>query len=195
MQKFAVINENLVFKDATVLFSFNVPNNENNYLLYYITDLDTGKKKLMISRIVEEEHYSYIKDIKDKRFNNIKIYIEDLINGNAGKKEIKLNKNKINLEPNICQTITEKDRSITCNNIDDIEWALDNISLNYINSFVYINELNEAIYEVIMSRNKDMKDKNEKENIKGNINIFLLTLFSVSFLIVLIFMGYAEFFN
>lgn len=195
MQSFTIINENLIFKQATVLFSFCVPNNENKYLLYYVTDLDNGAKKLLISRLVDNEDYVYIKDIKDKRFNNIKIYIDSFINGNSGKKEIKINRDKINLEPNICQVITEKDRDVMCKNIEDIEWALNNIKDENIDGYIYIKELNDIVYKLIKSRNEDISKEIEKENIRGNVNIFLLTLFAVIFLGVLLVMGYREFIN
>ena len=54
---------------------------------------------------------------------------------------------------------------------------------------------NGIIYGLIISRNEDIKKNKEKENIRGNINIFLLTLFAVAFLAVLLFMGYVEFIN
>lgn len=195
MQTFTVINEKLIFKQATVLFSFSVPNNENKYVLYYISDFDNGNKKLCLSRVVEGDVYSYIKDIKEKRFNNIKSCIDSLINGSGGKKEIKLDKNRINFEPNVCQNIVEEGRHIKCNNIDDIEWAINNLENNYFDEFIYIKELNNCIYNLIVNRNEKVLKGKEKENIKGNINIFLLTLIAVVFLGILLFMGYAEFIN
>ena len=80
MQTFTIINEKLMFKEATVLFSFSIPNNENEYVLYSVSDFDSKNKSLFVSRIVKGEKYFYIKDIKEKRFGNIKSYIEDFIN-------------------------------------------------------------------------------------------------------------------
>ena len=195
MQTFTIINEKLMFKEATVLFSFSIPNNENEYVLYSVSDFDSKNKSLFVSRIVKEEEYFYIKDIKEKRFGNIKSYIEDFINGKGGKKEIKLSRENINFEPNKCQNVSEEGREIKCNTINDLEWAINKLDDNLFDMFIRLEELNDSIYNLIVIRDKDIIRNKEKENIKGNINIFLLTLFAVIFLSVLLFMGYAEFIN
>ena len=193
MQTFTIINEKLMFKEATVLFSFSIPNNENEYVLYSVSDFDSKNKCLFVSRIVKEEEYFYIKDIKEKRFGNIKSYIEDFINGKGGKKEIKLSREIINFEPNKCQNVSESGRKIKCNIINDLEWAINKLDDNLFDMFIRLEELNDSIYNLIVIRDKDIIRNKEKENIKGNIN--LLTLFAVIFLSVLLFMGYVEFIN
>lgn len=195
MQTFAVINENLIFRNGTVLFSFFIPNCKNKYLLYYISDLENDEKKLLISQLVNANGFSHIVNIDEDDFDKIKSYIIDFINGNGGKKEIKISRKTINFEPNICQTIIESDRGIVCDNIENIEFALKTIKKDYLDCFVYINELNNAIYNCIVSKNKKENDIYVKESIKGNVNVFLLTLFAVIFLSVLIFMGYGELIN
>ena len=195
MQTFTIINEKLMFKEATVLFSFSIPNNENEYVLYSVSDFDSKNKSLFVSRIVKGEKYFYIKDIKEKRYGNIKSYIEDFINGKGGKKEIKLSRENINFEPNKCQNVSEEGREIKCNIINDLEWAINKLDDNLFDKFIRLEELNDSIYNLIVIRDKDIIRNKEKENIKGNINIFLLTLFAVIFLSVLLFMGYAEFIN
>lgn len=196
MKTFVVINENLIFKEATKLFEFFVPKDDNRYILYYVTDLEDNKSNLMVSYLMKNEMdgYFYIKDLDDKQFDKISTYIDFLLLGNSSRKEIKIVDASSKFEPNLCQVVTEKDRYIDCDNISDIEYAIDRLDSKYFNNYIYINDLNEALYDVIVSRNNMVNFEREKENIKGNVNIFLLTLFSVVFLIVLIIMGFDLFY-
>lgn len=197
MQTFVTINENLIFKSATKLFDFFVPRDKNLYILYYVTDLEDNKNQLMVSYLEKstDSDYYYLRDIEDDKFRKVSIYIESLLEGDVSKKEIKIINDSYEFEPNTCQTIIEKDRHIDCQNICDFEYALKNISSSYFNSFIYLTDLNDALSNVINLRNNAIVSEMKKENIRGNVNIFLLTLFSVIFLTILIFMAFGLFYH
>ena len=195
-QTFVVVNENLVFKNATILFSFAVPKDKNQYLLYYVSDMNDGSNKLLISELRESDNGKvFLFAVADERIAKIKSYIKALLEGESSKKEIRISKKEILFEENICQSIIETANDIECSNVLDIERAVNNIPDKYWETFEYVNDLNKVMYDYLVRENDYKNRQIEQENRRGNISVFLLTLFAVSFLTMLVFMGYGLFFG
>jgi hypothetical protein len=189
-QKFTVVNENLLFKDATALCEFELMKDKNKYLLYFVSDLETYEDSLRVSKLVLDGEYFCLEDIDDESYDKVKSYIDSLLSGEVCKKEIKLSRADVKMEPNICQSIIEKGKEIECANVKDVWYALENISSEFFDNFVYVTELNKAMCDSLIKRNNIVNEDIKKESMKGNVSILLLTLFAVCFLTVLIFMGY-----